>query len=68
MILAVHWWIIFVLRLLFRPAIDQPIIAYISIPIVALGTIAAIPLFRCRLYKLLGKERITVKESLCIRE
>ncbi len=67
-ILAVHWWIIFVLRLLFRPAIDQPIIAYIAIPIVALGTIAAIPLFRCRLYKLLGKERITVKESLCIRE
>ena len=67
-ILAVHWWIILVLRLLFRPAIDQPIIAYIAIPIVALGTITAIPLVRCRLYKLLGKERITVQESLCIRE
>ena len=67
-ILAVHWWIVLILRLFFRPQINQPGIAYIAIPIVALGTIAAIPLFRCRLYKLLGKERITVKESLCIRE
>ena len=67
-ILAVHWWIVLMLRLFVRPQINQPGIAYIAIPIVALGTIAAIPLFRCRLYKLLGKERITVKESLCIRE
>ena len=67
-ILAVHWWIVFVLQLFLRPQINQPGIAYIAIPIVALGTIAAIPLFRCRLYKLLSKERITVKESLCIRE
>jgi hypothetical protein len=67
-ILAVHWWIVLMLRLFFKPQIDQPGITYIAIPIVALGTIAAIPLFRCRLYKLLGKERITVKESLCIRE
>jgi fucose 4-O-acetylase-like acetyltransferase len=67
-ILAVHWWIVLKLRLFFKPQIDQPGIAYIAIPIVALGTIAAIPLFRCRLYKFLGKERITVKESLCIKE
>lgn len=67
-ILAVHWWIVLVLRLFFRPAINQPGIAYIAIPIVALGTITAIPLFRCHLYKLLGKEKISVKESLCIRE
>ena len=67
-ILAVHWWIVLILRLFFRQQINQPGIAYIAIPIVALGTIAAIPLFRCRLYKFLGKERITVKESLCIKE
>ena len=67
-ILAVHWWIVLILRLFFRQQINQPGIAYIAIPIVALGTIAAIPLFRCRLYKLLGKEKISVKESLCIRE
>ena len=67
-ILAVHWWIVLILRLFFRPQINQPGIAYIAIPIVALGTIAAIPLFRCKLYRLLGKEKISVKESLYIKE
>ena len=67
-ILAVHWWIVLMLRLFCRPAINQPGIAYIVIPIVALGTIAAIPLFRCKLYRLLGKEKISVKESLNIRK
>ena len=67
-ILAVHWWIVLILRLFFREQINQPGIAYIAIPIVAIGTIAAIPLFRCKLYKLLGKEKISVKESLNIRE
>ena len=67
-ILAVHWWIILMLRLFFREQINQPGIAYIAIPIVALGTIAAIPLFRCKLYKLLGKEKISVRESLNIRK
>ena len=67
-ILAVHWWIVLMLRLFCRPAINQPGIAYIAIPIVALGTIAAIPLFRNKLHRLLGKEKISVKESLCIRE
>ena len=67
-ILAVHWWIVLILRLFFRPQINQPGIAYIAIPIVALGTIAAIPLFRSKLHRLLGKEKISVKESLCIRE
>ena len=67
-ILAVHWWTVLMLRLFFREQINQPGIAYIAIPIVAIGTIAAIPLFRCKLYKLLGKEKISVKESLSIRE
>ena len=67
-ILAVHWWIVLMLRLFFREQINQPGIAYIAIPIVALGTIAAIPLFRCKLYRLLGKEEISVRESLNIKE
>jgi hypothetical protein len=67
-ILAVHWWIVLILRLFFRPQINQPGIAYIAIPIVALGTIAAIPLFRCKLHRLLGKEKISVRESLNIRD
>jgi hypothetical protein len=66
-ILAVHWWIVLMLRLFFKPQFDQPGIAYIAIPIVALGTIATIPLFRCKLYRLLGKEKISVRESLNIQ-
>ena len=67
-ILAVHWWIVLMLRLFFREQINQPGIAYIAIPIVVLGTIAAIPLFRCKLHRLLGKEKISIQESLCIKE
>ena len=67
-ILAVHWYILLVMRLLFRAEINRPGIAYLSIPIVAVGVTAAIPLFRCKLYKLLGKEPTSVKASLSIRE
>ena len=66
-ILAVHWWVLLVMRLLFKPEFNRPGIAYLSIPVVALIVIAAIPLFRCKLYKLLGKERISVKESLSLK-
>ena len=66
-ILAVHWWVLLVMRLLFRPEINKPGIAYLSIGFVALVVIAAIPLFRCKLYKLLGKERVSVKESLSLK-
>ena len=67
-ILAVHWYILLVMRLLFRDAINKPGIAYLSIAIVAAGVIAAIPLFRCKLYKLLGKQPASVRESLNIRD
>ena len=66
-ILAVHWWVLLVMRLLFRPEINKPGIAYLSIGFVALVVIASIPLFRCKLYKLLGKERVSVKESLSLK-
>lgn len=66
-ILAVHWWILLDIRIIFKTEMDKPGTAYLSIPIVALGVIAAIPLFRCRLYKLLGKEKVSIKESLSIR-
>ena len=67
-ILAVHWYILLVMRLLFRSTFNQPGIAYLSIAIVAAGVIAAIPLFRCKLYKLLGKQPASVRESLNIRD
>ena len=67
-ILAMHWYILLVMRLLFRGAINKSGIAYLSIAIVAAGVIAAIPLFRCKLYKLLGKQPASVRESLNIRD
>ena len=65
-ILAVHWYILLVMRLLFRSTFNKPGIAYLSIAIVTAGVIAAIPLFRCKLYKLLGKQPTSVRESLDI--
>ena len=56
------------LRVVFKAQIDRPGIAYLSALIVIAGVIAAIPLFRCKLYKLLGKERVSVRESLRIRD
>ena len=67
-ILAVHWYILLVMRLLFRASFNKPGIAYLSIAVVAAGVIVAIPLFRCKLYKLLGKEKISVSESLSIEK
>ena len=67
-ILAVHWYILLILRLLFKREINQPGIAYLSIPIVTIGVSVAIPLFRCKLYKLLGKQPVSVRESLNIKE
>lgn len=67
-ILAVHWYILLVMRLLFRETFNKPGIAYLSIVVVTALVIAAIPLFRCKLYKLLGKERVSVRESLNIRD
>ena len=67
-ILAVHWYTLLVMRLLFREAINKPGIAYLAIPIVIAVVIGAIPLFRCKLYKLLGKQKISFRESLSIRD
>lgn len=67
-ILAVHWYTLLVMRLLFREAINKPGIAYLAIPVVIAVVIGAIPLFRCKLYKLLGKQKISVRESLSIRD
>ena len=67
-ILAVHWYIFLVLRIVFKAQIDRPGIAYLSALIVIAGIIGAIPLFRCKLYRLLGKEKISARESLSIED
>lgn len=67
-ILAVHWYTLLVMRLLFRDTFNKPGIAYLTIPVVAIVVIGAIPLFRCKLYRLLGKQKISVRESLNIKD
>ncbi len=67
-ILAVHWYTLLVMRLLFRDTFNKPGIAYLVIPVVAIVVIGAIPLFRCKLYRLLGKQKISVRESLNIKD
>ena len=67
-ILAVHWYILLVMRLLFRDTFNKPGIAYLAIPVVATVIIGAIPLFRCKLYRLLGKQKISARESLNIKD
>ncbi len=67
-ILAVHWYTLLVMRLLFRDTFNKPGIAYLAIPVVATVVIVAIPLFRCKLYRLLGKQKISVRESLNIKD
>jgi len=56
------------MRLLFRDTFNKPGIAYLAIPVVAIVVIGAIPLFRCKLYRLLGKQKISVRESLNIKD
>ncbi len=67
-ILAVHWYILLVMRLLFREAFNKPGIAYLAIPVVATVVIGAIPLFRCKLYRLLGKQPTSAHSALSIQE
>jgi len=66
-ILAVHWWVLLVLRIIWKTEMDKPGIAYLSIPIVIAVVVGTIPLFRCQFYKLIGKEKISVRESLSIK-
>ena len=67
-ILAVHWYILLVMRLFFREAFNKPGVAYLAIPVVATVVIGAIPLFRCKLYRLLGKQPASVRDALNIQE
>lgn len=40
---------------------------YVKLLLVLICTIISIPIFRCYLYKLIGKEKISIKESLSIK-
>jgi len=66
-ILAVHWYALLVMRIVYKAQINRPGTAYLAIPIVVAILVVAIPLFRCKLYKLLSKEKISLRESLSIK-
>lgn len=66
-VLAVHFWSLMILKTLFKPTLDQPGVAYVVFPVVILVTIGTIPLFRNKLYFLIGKEKVSVRESLSLK-
>lgn len=66
-ILAVHWWILLVIRLTCKTYLDKPTLVWIPFLIVIAITIGAIPLFRSKLYGIIGKEKISVRESLSLK-
>ncbi len=66
-ILAVHYWIIKCCRIYFYSISKESYFPYLITLIMIIVTILAIPLFRTKLYKLIGKEKITFKESLSIK-
>lgn len=66
-ILAVHYWTILCCRIFFYPVSKENYFPWLGTLIMVIVTIIAIPLFRTKLYKLIGKEKITFKESLSIK-
>lgn len=66
-VLAVHYWILMILKTLLKTELDKPFVAYLVFPLVAVVVVLAIPLFRSKLYWLIGKEKVSAKESLSIK-
>lgn len=66
-ILAVHYWVIKCCRIYFYSISKESYFPYLITLIMIIVIILAIPLFRTKLYKLIGKEKITIKESLSIK-
>lgn len=65
-ILAVHYWAIQCCRIFLYPISQENYFPWLVTLIMTIVTALPIPLFRTKLYKLIGKEKITVKESLSI--
>lgn len=66
-ILAVHYWVIKCCRIYFYSISKENYFPWLVTLIMIIVTILAIPIFRTKLYKLIGKEKITFKESLSIK-
>lgn len=66
-ILAVHYWAIQCSRIFLYQISKEIYFPWLVILIIIIVTILAIPLFRTKLYKLIGKEKISFRESLSIK-
>lgn len=66
-ILAVHYWVIKCCKIFLYSILKENYFPWLATLIMTIVTIFAIPLFRTKLYKLIGKEKITFKESLSIK-
>lgn len=65
-ILAVHYYTYRCCRILLHDYINEPWFPYLSLFIVIITCTISIPIFRNKLYWMIGKEKISMKESLSI--
>ena len=61
--LAMHYWVIVTCDIIFHKYNQLPLYKYTNLLAALIITIASFSLFRNKLYKLLGKEKISIKES-----
>lgn len=66
-ILAVHYWIMKCCTIFLYFISKENYFPWLVTLIMIIVNVLAIPLFRTKLYKLIGKEKITIKESLSIK-
>ncbi len=66
-ILAVHYWAIRCCNIFLHTYKNEQWYSYLVLAIVISSNILAIPLFRNKLYWLIGKDKISLKESLSIK-
>lgn len=66
-VLPVHSWAIQCCRIFLYPISSEDYFPWLVTLIMIIVTTLAIPIFRTKLYKLIGKEKISFEESLSIK-
>lgn len=66
-ILSTHYWVILCCKIFLDQIASKSYFPWLVTLIMIIITALAIPLFRTKLYKLIGKEKITFKESISIK-
>lgn len=65
--LAVHYWVIITCDVVFHKYAHLPAYKYSVLLAAIIISVLSFPIFRNKLYKLLGKEKISMKESLSLK-